>query len=162
MRKKTIIVIAALMSVLTVGCSQPEVTKEEPKKDAVESVEKKEETKAETEKSEDKVEWSKLIPHPTKVFSEPTITTAMTSDHGVFYEVENYKDGEYEAYVQACKDNGFTNISNEFMMDGTKTFSAYDESGEYYVSIYLTDEDDYISITGTVVTTNDNAEETAK
>lgn len=128
--KKYMFIILSMMMVMTVaGCSEASKEKSEPISEASESV-----TKA-----------IDVIPNPEDIFSEGDVATIMT-DPSAYYQVKNYKDGEYEEYVKACEEMGFTNVEHESESYGNKIFMAYDEDHEYYLEVSLVGQSQLIDI----------------
>lgn len=136
MKKFLVFIIAVLMTAIVAGCSG--------------------ETKESTQTSEPVVETTEavakaktidVIPDPKEVFTEGNVAIIM-SDPTAYYQVSGYQEGEYDIYVEACKEMGFTDIKHESEAEnGTRLFFAYDEGHEYYLEVTINGENNLLDIT---------------
>lgn len=129
MKKYMFIILSMMMVMTAAGCSEVSKEKREPKSEAYESVTK----------------TIDVIPNPEDIFSEGNVATIM-ADQTAYYQVRDYKDGEYEEYVKTCEEMGFTNVEHESESDGNKIFMAYDENHEYYLEVSLVGQSQLIDI----------------
>ena len=131
MRKKLRMLGLVMGMVLVVGgCSSTS-------KDDIASKEEKSSTTDEHVTSETlDVEYARLIPNPKEVFSDCEVSI-IDADGGKQYafRVENYKEGEYEKYIEQCKSMGFDNVHYEGENDGGKMYFAYTPEKDYYLQI---------------------------
>lgn len=99
-------------------------------------------------KEETKVKYAEIIPKPEEYFKQGDITV-VDEDGGKAYifQVRNFQDGEYEAYVAKCKEMGFSDISYESENDGGKMFGAYTEDGTYWVEVLLGNDNGILAVT---------------
>ena len=134
MRKLTAAILTLLLVGIIVGCS-------DETKEATESVQEVPDLviEVEEEKAID------VIPNPEEIFSEGGVVM-LQNEPDVFYQVKNYKDGEYDAYLQACKDAGFTDIHYEGETETTRMYWAYDKAHEYYLELGINEENGIIDI----------------
>ena len=113
------------------GCSKTNTTEEVSVPNAA--------SETETESGENEtsdMKFAELLPKTEDYFKTADIII-ITPDDGTSYSfrIENYQDGEYEAYVEACKNMGFDDVSYEGENDGGKMFFAYSSDGKYYLQI---------------------------
>lgn len=91
-----------------------------------------------TESSELDICYADLLPKTEDYFKNPEIITIDTDGGKAYaFRIKGYQDGEYEAYINACKELGFTDISYEGENDGGKMFYAYSADKEYYLQVSL-------------------------
>ena len=98
--------------------------------------------------AEPQIKYSELIPDPQDYFPNGEISVILP-DTGTTYlfQVRNYETTEYDAYVAACKELGFTNISYEFETTGGKMFGAYTEDDAYWVEVMMGYNNNIIAVT---------------
>lgn len=94
------------------------------------------------------LKYSELIPDPKEYFPNGEISVILP-DTGTMYlfQVRNYETTEYDAYVAACKELGFTNISYEFETTGGKMFGAYTEDDAYWVEVMMGYDNNILAVT---------------
>ena len=139
MKKFLVFIIAVLMTAIVAGCSG-ETKESTPTSEPV--VEPTEATEAVA-----KVKTIDVIPDPKEVFTEGNVAIIM-SDPTAYYQVSGYQEGEYDIYVEACKEMGFTDIKHESEAEnGTRLFFAYDEGHEYYLEVTINGENNLLDIT---------------
>lgn len=73
------------------------------------------------------------------------------------FRITGYQDGEYEAYVDACKDLGFDDVTYEGESQGGKMFFANSNDGKYYLEVMLGYQIEAIDVT-CKLNTKDNSE----
>jgi hypothetical protein len=73
------------------------------------------------------------------------------------FRITGYQDGEYEAYVEACKDLGFDDVTYEGENQGGKMFFANSNDGKYYLEVMLGYQIEAIDVT-CKLNTKDNSE----
>ena len=144
--KKNIIIALMATTLLLAGCSGNETNSEvmdEPtkvetqeNKDEVSGGESKE-TASEAESTDD-IKYADMIPDPSEVFPDGSFLV-LDEDGGKMYLFQitnNYTRDEYDAYVEGCKEMGFTKVKYEINDDdGSKWFGAYTEDGKYWVEV---------------------------
>ena len=103
---------------------------------------------SEPTESEPDVMYSEMIPDPNEIFKNGEIAV-IDKDGGKAYifQVRNYTDEEYQAYVSGCKELGFTDISYETENEGGKMFGAYTSDGEYWVQVLSGNETGILAVT---------------
>lgn len=85
-----------------------------------------------------KVECKSLVPDVKSVFTDATVYwNTGNPETEYFATVKGYKDGEYDKYVEACKDKGYTDINYEYVSEKGAGFEAFSEDGHYLVTIQL-------------------------
>lgn len=107
-------------------------------------------TSEEVTETTEETETIDVIPNPEDIFSEGNVSIIM-SDPTAYYQIKNYKDGEYETYLDACKEAGFTDVKHKSENDGNKIFMAYDENNEYYLELSLNGQNQLIDVVCTKV-----------
>lgn len=128
--KKLKLLLAAFMVFGLVGCSSgssdTQTNENQPTENEV------------TENKSEDIQYTSMLPNEKEYFKNGKITT-IDADGGKQYafRVENYQDGEYEAYVEKCKEMGFDTDVDEGENDGGKWFYAYTSDKEYYLSVML-------------------------
>lgn len=139
MKKFLVFIIAVLMTAIVAGCSG-ETKESTPTSEPV--VETTEATEVVA-----KAKTIDVIPDPKEVFTEGNVAIIM-SDPTAYYQVSGYQEGEYDIYVEACKEMGFTDIKHESEAEnGTRLFFAYDEGHEYYLEVTINGENNLLDIT---------------
>ena len=137
--KKLKLLLATFMVFGLVGCSSGSSDTQTKENQAKEN-------EVTENKSED-IQYASMLPNEKEYFKNGEITT-IDADGGKQYafRVENYQDGEYEAYIEKCKEMGFNTDVNEGKNDGGKWFNAYTSDKEYYLSVMLGNEIEAIDI----------------
>lgn len=144
MKKFLVFIIAVLMTAIVAGCSG-ETKESTPASEPVTAA--TEETTEETTEAVAKAKTIDVIPDPKEVFTEGNVAIIM-SDPTAYYQVSGYQEGEYDIYVEACKEMGFTDIKHESEAEnGTRLFFAYDEGHEYYLEVTINGENNLLDIT---------------
>ena len=146
--------LAILLVAALVGCSNSSVgsqaneitssaTEQQTSEKSPENSSKLTESKEETE-----TKYASLIPDPKEYFEQGDITV-VDEDGGKAYvfQVRNFQDGEYEAYVTKCKEMGFSDVSYESENEGGKMFGAYTEDGTYWVEVLLGNDNGILAVT---------------
>lgn len=95
------------------------------------------EPKTEVDKKAD-IRYADLLPSTSDYFKNGK-TNVIDQDGGTSYvfQITNYQDGEYESYVEACKNMGFDDVTYDGENDGGKMFYAYSNDGKYYLQVSL-------------------------
>ena len=84
------------------------------------------------------IKYADMIPDPESIFKTGTITIIVPDGEEAYaFRITNYVDGEYETYVQECKQMGFSDIQYEGANEGGKMFMAYTSNKEYYLEVFL-------------------------
>lgn len=145
MRKLIAAILTLLLVGIVVGCSGETKESTEPTEEPAVEV---------TEPSEEEAlpKTSDAIPDPEEFFSEGShVAILVYNKPHTYYQVKDYQDGEYEAYVDACEEAGFTDIQFKGGTNGNEMFLAYDEKHEFYLDVGITPETGIISITVDIV-----------
>ena len=144
--KKNLIIALMATKLLLAGCSgnktnsevkdEPAKVETQENKDEVSGVKSKEPA-SETESTDD-IKYADMIPDPSEVFPDGSFLV-LDEDGGKMYLFQitnNYTRDEYDAYVEGCKEMGFTKVKYEINDDdGSKWFGAYTEDGKYWVEV---------------------------
>ena len=85
-----------------------------------------------------KVECKNMVPDVKSAFADATVYwNTGNPETEYFATVTGYKDGEYDRYIEACKAQGYTDISYEYESDKGAGFEAFSKDGHYLVTIQL-------------------------
>lgn len=151
MKKKIMcMLLISLLSLSLYGCSNDDEKTSDIRKQS-EAVDEEDSTNIEIDeepiRSESGSTTSEAIPDPEEVFSENShVAILVYNEPHTYYQVTDYQDEEYENYVDACKDAGFTDIQYEGGTDGNDMFLAYDEKHEFYLEVGITPDTGIIGI----------------
>lgn len=102
------------------------------------------------ESSEVKVSYKDMLPDIQSAFPNGTVDVIRSGMYDNFFlaQVKGYTESEYDAYVEACKGKGFTDVQFDIHEDADNTFEARTTDGKFYVSLQLLkDERAVLSIT---------------
>lgn len=139
-RAITIFLIGIMMLVMSACGGKPASDEIEMESESVGTTEEQDSSTSDTktESSEDEIHYADLLPVTTDYFKNGEISI-IDPDGGTAYSfrVANYQDGEYEEYIEACKSNGFDDVTYEGENDGGKMFYAYSGDGKYYLQVML-------------------------
>lgn len=104
--------------------------------------------------------YADLLP-VTKDYFKNGKETNIVPDGGDLYSfrIEDYQDGEYEAYVEACKALGFDDIIYEGENQGGKMFFANSNDGKYYLEVMLGNQIEAIDVTCKINTEDETTTE---
>lgn len=143
MKKITRFILIAFVTIMMAGCSDSATKASNQDSEAVSNVYS--ENKSESIKE---VKYADMIPDPVVHFKNGEISI-IDSDGGKAYifQVRNFQDGKYEAYVAECKEMGFSDISYDSENDGGKMFGAYSEDGKYWVEVLLGNDNGILAVT---------------
>lgn len=125
--KKVLIIMVGIMMILA-GCEQTAPAKTDGSFESSVIV-----SESSTEKD---FVIDDLIPDPAGIFSTDEISHVKTKTM-VNYEVTKYADSEYSAYVKACKDLDWSDVSFETDYDKGKDFGAYNSDKSYYIQVSM-------------------------
>ncbi len=87
-----------------------------------------------------------MLPDASAIFEEATFDVVSDGEKIYCFTVDGYKDGEYDKYVEACKDI-FTDVKFDTHTDSNNKFEAKTEDGKYYVSVQLIFEQNSFTVT---------------
>lgn len=152
MRKITVFLLMVLAAVVLTACSNPPAESQIDETSSTSTEQQSSETFSESSsgltESETEIQYATLIPDPKEYFENGDITM-VDEDGGKAYvfQIKNFQDGEYEAYVEKCKEMGFSDISYESENEGGKMFGAYTEDGMYWVEVLLGNDNGILSVT---------------
>lgn len=96
---------------------------------------------------EPQAKTSEAIPDPEKMFPDANVAILVYNTPKTYYQVTNYKDGDYESYVDACVEAGFDDIQFKGGTDGNDMFLAYDANHEFYLELGISPDVGIIHIT---------------
>ena len=99
---------------------------------------------------EPRVKTSEVIPDPEEMFPDAHVAILLYNKPTTYYQVKEYADGDYEAYVDACIEAGFDDIQFKGGTDGNEMFLAYDQNHEFYLDVGISPEYGIINITCSV------------
>lgn len=144
MKKFSVMIIAIMSAVAMTSCSgnneQPALSAPSSSVSAPEtSVSSAESETAEPESTGEKADelYAPLLPDNDEMFPGDKIKV-VDADGGTAYEfcVSDYKDEEFDAYAEKCREMGFTDIQLEQKHDdGYEIFDALTEDGSHYVVV---------------------------
>lgn len=137
MYRKIIIMTLLVITMLT-GCG---MNKTETVDHSVPSIQPTEEPQVKT---------SEVIPDPKEMFPDAHVAILLYNQPTTYYQVKEYADGDYEAYVDACIEAGFDDIQFKGGTDGNEMFLAYDQNHEFYLDVGISPEYGIINITCSV------------
>ncbi len=85
-----------------------------------------------------KVECKSMVPDVKSSFADATVYWHTGNPETEYFAtVTGYKDGEYNKYIEACKAQGYTDVSYEYESEKGAGFEAFSEDGHYLVTIQL-------------------------
>ena len=84
------------------------------------------------------------------MFPDAHVAIILYNKPTTYYQVKEYADGDYEAYVDACIEAGFDDIQFKGGTDGNEMFLAYDQNHEFYLDVGISPEYGIINITCSV------------
>ena len=126
MKKKVLLLVGLLLCLLLVGCGKEDSVKETKK-------------------------MSEMIPNPQKYFlGDANITTLQDDNKGLYYYVENCSEGDYDKYVEKCKELGFSNIEYQSADEKQKLFTATNDDGTYKLDVDMELNKKYVNIIGNI------------
>ena len=137
MHRKIIIMTLLVIATFT-GCG---TNKTETVDHSVQSIQSTEEPRVKT---------SEVIPDPEEMFPDAHVAILLYNKPTTYYQVKEYADGDYEAYVDACIEAGFDDIQFKGGTDGNEMFLAYDQNHEFYLDVGISPEYGIINITCSV------------
>jgi hypothetical protein len=88
-----------------------------------------------------------MAPKPEETFKDGKISVLVHDSKETYaFRINDIKYDEYDTYVRASKDAGFSNIHYEGENDGGKMFMAYTEDEDYYLEAFLGYEIDAVDV----------------
>lgn len=135
---RKIIIMTLLVIAMFTGCG---MNKTETVDHSVQSIQSTEEPRVKT---------SEVIPDPEEMFPDAHVAILLYNKPTTYYQVKEYADGDYEAYVDACIEAGFDDIQFKGGTDGNEMFLAYDQNHEFYLDVGISPEYGIINITCSV------------
>lgn len=133
MKKLILSMVTFLLVGISVGCSASE-------KEEAESVKELPDIVIETE-----TKATDILPDPEEVLPDARLVIFNT-EPDVFYQVKDFKDGDYDIYKEACKEAGFTDVQYQGASETTDMYWAYDEDHKYYLELGINHENQIIDI----------------
>lgn len=158
-KKVWIIVIVVVLLLAMCGRGGSSTKTEEVKTNDSETVVETTASLAESESdTEPDICYADLLPKTEDYFKNGEVMD-IVPDGGEQYvfRITGYQDGEYEAYVEACKDLGFDDVTYEGENQGGKMFFANSNDGKYYLEVTLGYQIEAIDVT-CKLNTKDNSE----
>lgn len=134
-----IIVMALLVITMLTGCGTNKTETIENSAASVQST------------KEPRVKTSDVIPDPEEMFPDAHVAILLYNKPTTYYQITEYADGDYEAYVNACIEAGFNDIQFKGGTDGNEMFLAYDQNHEFYLDVGISPDYGIINITCSVV-----------
>lgn len=102
--------------------------------------------------------YADLLPKTEDYFKKGEVMDIVPdSGEQYVFRITGYQDGEYEAYIDACKDLGFDDVTYEGENQGGKMFFANSNDGKYYLEVMLGYQIEAIDVT-CKLNTKDNSE----
>lgn len=153
MRKTSLLAMVCLAAVMLTACGKSEVSSAPVVGSQAESSltsDSVAESIADEESSEVKVLYKDMLPDIQSAFSNGTVEVIRSGMYDNFFlaQVKGYTESEYDAYVEACRSKGFTDVQFDIYEDTDNTFEARTADGKFYVSLQLLkDERAVLSIT---------------
>lgn len=153
MRKTSLLAMVCLAAVMLTACGKSEVSSAPVVGSQAESSltsDSVAESIADEESSEVKVLYKDMLPDIQSAFSNGTVEVIRSGMYDNFFlaQVKGYTESEYDAYVEACRSKGFTDVQFDIHEDTDNTFEARTADGKFYVSLQLLkDERAVLSIT---------------
>lgn len=147
----TIFLIGIMMLVMS-GCGGETTSDEiemETESESIKATSEQDSSDSESESEKDEeICYADMLPVTSDYFKNGEVSI-IDQDGGTSYSfrVANYQDGEYEEYIEACKSNGFNDVTYEGENDGGKMFYAYSSDGKYYLQVMLGYQIEAIDIT---------------
>lgn len=138
MHRRIIIMTLLIIAVIT-GCSTN-------KTDTIDHS-----TSSVTSTEEPQVKTSEVIPDPEEMFPDAHVAILLYNKPTTYYQITDYADGDYKAYVDACIEAGFDDIQFKGGTGGNEMFLAYDQNHEFYLDVGISPEYRIINITCSVV-----------
>lgn len=111
-----------------------------------ESDDKSAESVPESADDSSEVSLAGMLPDAAAIFEEATFNVVNDGEKMYCFMVDGYKDGEYEKYVEACKEI-FTDVKFDIYTDSNNKFEAKTEDGKYYISVQLIFEQNSFTVT---------------
>lgn len=150
--KKIILAVVMGSLILCAGCSNSSESEVSSAADRVvnNSGDKGAESASADEKTDDKsaesilesadassqVSLAGMLPDASAIFKEATFNVVSDGETMYCFMVDGFNDGEYEKYVEACKET-FPDVKFDIYTDSNNRFEAKTEDGKYYVSVQL-------------------------
>lgn len=156
--KKIIMAVVMGSLLLCAGCSNSSESNSSPAADnsgdkVVESIsvgeesdDKSAESVPESTDDSSAVSLAGMLPDASAIFEEATFNVVSDGEKMYCFMVNGYKDGEYDKYVEACKEI-FTDVKFDTYTDSNNKFEAKTEDGKYYVSVQLIFEQNSFTVT---------------
>lgn len=148
-RAITIFLIGIMMLVMSACGGKTTLDETGTESKPIEATIKQDSSESETESVKDEeIHYADMLPVTSDYFKNGEVSI-IDQDGGTSYSfrVVNYQDGEYEEYIEACKSNGFNDVTYEGENDGGKMFYAYSSDGKYYLQVMLGYQIEAIDIT---------------
>lgn len=136
---RKIIVMALLVIAMLTGCGMNKTETVDHSASSIQSTE------------ESQVKTSEVIPDPEEMFPDAHVAILLYNKPTTYYQITEYTDGDYEAYVNACIEAGFNDIQFKGGTDGNEMFLAYDQNHEFYLDVGISPDYGIINITCSVV-----------
>lgn len=91
--------------------------------------------------------YADLLPSNEEIFGVNDITI-LDGDDGDYYifEIPNVTRDQYEKYLGACKENGFTESTYENLDKKGGFYGAYTQDGKYWVELDWDEENGILSV----------------
>lgn len=138
MRKTSLLVTACMAAVMLTACGKGESGTNFALRSQA-GVSSSAESTAKEDNSDVKVSYKEMLPDIQSAFPNGTVEVIRSGMYDNFFlaEVKGYKESEYDAYLEACKAKGFTDVQFDIHEDADNTFEARTADGKFYVSLQL-------------------------
>lgn len=138
MRKTSLLAMACTAAVMLTACGKDE-SKTSPASSLQVSGSSQAESVAKEKSSGTNVSYKEMLPDIQSAFPDGTVEIIRSGMYDNFFlaEVKGYKESEYDAYLDACKAKGFTDVQFDIHEDADNTFEARTADGKFYVSLQL-------------------------
>lgn len=90
---------------------------------------------------------SEIIPDPYDFFVDgASITASLYDDPDTRYEIEGFKEEEYNNYIDDCFSDGTLEITYRDTDENGETIYAYDKNEEFFIEIYMHEDEGTLTI----------------
>lgn len=151
MKKRFLSIILTFVVGLTIyGCSSPSSDSDadaNQNEEVVSEDSSSDESETKDNTSASGLTSAEIIPDPTTIFSGDTKVKESSYDEvDTRYEIENFKDEDYEKYIEECFADGSLEITHQSEDENGETIYASDKNDEFFVEIYMHTDDRTITI----------------
>ena len=87
-----------------------------------------------------------MIPTTEDFFKNGKVTVINDGKTQYSFRIEKCQEGEYESYVEECKNIGFDNVTYEHESDGGKVIYLNSSDEKYYIHVTLYYDKDAVDV----------------